>query len=262
MANDDKENRGPSELVPAILTLLILYIYIILLKYRTTRKYMNAYVEPIFQAIFGKPFHANFQPARKLLFRGLATITSQDEILRAKNQIRILEIGPGPGFNFQFYPNCRLVMVQPESAHTFDRDENLSKNPQVKVEKVFIYIKEDLSFIDTDSIDVVVATFVLCRLQNIDKILEEISRILVPNGKYYFMEHCSNIRPTWNASFETLPYSLMKHGVKHAARNSLKNIAYGGFFSNVRWATVDYPSNIRRVVRASNGCVYSGVAVK
>jgi ubiquinone/menaquinone biosynthesis C-methylase UbiE len=48
---------------------------------------------------------------------------------------------------------------------------------------------EDMQQIDSESIDVVVTGLVDCSVSKLDEMLKEINRVLVPGGKYYFMEH-------------------------------------------------------------------------
>jgi ubiquinone/menaquinone biosynthesis C-methylase UbiE len=48
---------------------------------------------------------------------------------------------------------------------------------------------EDMNSIDSDSMDAVVHTFILCSVNDYNKTLQEIYRVLKPGGVAIFMEH-------------------------------------------------------------------------
>ena len=60
---------------------------------------------------------------------------SSDPELRKKGILRILEIGPGPGYNFEFYPpNSELTVVE---VNPFFEDQFYKKqadHPHIKLE--------------------------------------------------------------------------------------------------------------------------------
>ncbi len=91
----------------------------------------------------------------------------------------ILEIGPGNGNNFEFYPrNCRVIALDRNSYFEKYFHENKSKFPNVFLEKYIIGSAEDMKQIEDHSVDVVVTTFLLCSVKNCCKTLNEIKRVL------------------------------------------------------------------------------------
>ncbi|GAB6023490.1 hypothetical protein CHUAL_008268 [Chamberlinius hualienensis] len=153
---------------------------------------------PILYAFTSKRVTEYVMPHKSRLFGELSVLKSADAKLRKQGLIRVLELGAGPGHNFQFYPkNTCLITVEPNQYFTRYRNENLAKYPAAKVIQAISSVGEDMSAIEDNSIDAVVATFVLCSVCNIDKVLMEIHRILVPNGKYYFLEHGYGKRSFW-----------------------------------------------------------------
>ncbi len=91
----------------------------------------------------------------------------------------ILEIGPGNGNNFEFYPrNCRVIALDCNSYFEKYFHENKSKFPDVSLEKYIIGSAEDMKQIEDHSLDVVVTTFLLCSVKDCRKTLNEIKRVL------------------------------------------------------------------------------------
>ncbi|XP_066946308.1 thiol S-methyltransferase TMT1A-like [Macrobrachium rosenbergii] len=127
---------------------------------------------------------------KKAFFDSLSNVVSNEGDLRNKNAIRILEIGPGTGVNFAFYPEgSHLVVVDPNPYYKDYYYANIKKFSHIHPEEFHIATGEDMSMVPDNSIDVVVVTLVLCTVRDVDKTLSEIKRVLAPGGKFYFMEH-------------------------------------------------------------------------
>lgn len=57
-------------------------------------------------------YHKKCREIKRLHFESMKEHKSADPQLMKKGILRVLEIGPGPGFNFEFYPkNCQLTVV-------------------------------------------------------------------------------------------------------------------------------------------------------
>lgn len=144
------------------------------------------------------------EEVKKDHFASLKDHVSHDPELRKKKVIKILEIGVGTGVNFAHYPDgCRLVVVDPNPHFKEYYDNNRKKFPNIHSEDVLVAKGDDMHMIADGSVDAVVITLVLCSVDNIDKILSEVRRVLAPGGKFYFMEHVQE--------FDLKKYSLRKN---------------------------------------------------
>jgi SAM-dependent methyltransferase len=100
----------------------------------------------------------------------------------------VLEIGFGTGLNIPHYPPSvtKLTIIDKNSGMNKQAQERISAS-KIKVDNKVLN-GEELPFED-ESFDSVVSTFTLCSIQNIDKSLKEIHRVLNNNGKFFFQEH-------------------------------------------------------------------------
>ncbi len=100
----------------------------------------------------------------------------------------VLEVGAGTGRNLAHY-NGRiesLVLTEPEPAML--RRLQRKTTEQAPLAKVLRAPAEDLPFEDA-SFDTVVATLVLCGVDDQARSLREIRRVLRPGGQLLFLEH-------------------------------------------------------------------------
>lgn len=132
---------------------------------------------PIFAAVYDR------------LLAGLeaAGLTERRRRLLSEVRGRTLEIGGGTGLNLAHYSGIeRLVMVEPDGAMRRRLLERLPSSPvPVEVHEVGI---EDAPFPD-GSFDTVVSTLVLCSVPDLDRALSSVRRLLVPDGRFLFLEH-------------------------------------------------------------------------
>lgn len=143
----------------------------------------------------------------------------------------VLELGCGTGANLEFYDNTvtRLVLTEPSR---FMQRKIKSKLSACKVQNVEIRDDqaEHLSFLES-SFDVVVCTLVLCSVQNLEKALAEIYRVLKPRGKLIFIEHVAaennTKRNRWQHRIEPL-WKRIAAGC-HLTRKTEKAIGDAGF---------------------------------
>jgi ubiquinone/menaquinone biosynthesis C-methylase UbiE len=101
---------------------------------------------------------------------------------------QVLEIGGGTGANLDLYgPAVReLTVTEPEEPMLKRLRQHAKKlAPQATVLRA---PAEDLPFED-DSFDVVVSTLVLCGVDDQQRSLRQISRVLRPGGRLLFLEH-------------------------------------------------------------------------
>jgi len=100
----------------------------------------------------------------------------------------VLEVGAGTGRNLSHYDGRieSLVLTEPEPAML--RRLQRTAREQAPLAKVLRAPAEDLPFEDA-SFDTVVATLVLCGVDDQARSLREIRRVLRPGGQLLFLEH-------------------------------------------------------------------------
>jgi ubiquinone/menaquinone biosynthesis C-methylase UbiE len=101
---------------------------------------------------------------------------------------RVVEIGAGTGLNLQHYPDDvdELVLTEPDPSMRRRLAHRLSQ--QGRVGRVVAAPAECLP-LATASVDTVVSTLVLCTVDDPERTLEEIARVLRPDGQLLFIEH-------------------------------------------------------------------------
>jgi len=101
---------------------------------------------------------------------------------------RVLEVGAGTGANVDLYPAAvaELVLAEPDGpmASRLARRVAASGRPA----RLVPARAERLPFPDA-SFDAVVATLVLCTVDDLDRTLAEVRRVLVPGGRLVVLEH-------------------------------------------------------------------------
>ena len=169
--------------------------------------------------------------------------------LLARARGRTLELGSGTGANLGLYPGrvTELVLTEPD-AHMRVRLEGKVASECPNAEIVAAEA-ERLPFPDS-SFDTVVATLVLCTIPAPRKALEEISRVLKPDGRLLFLEHVRSEDPAL-ARFQDRMNRLNRFLVGcECNRETLTAIEAAGFtISRVeRTMTPEAPKFVRPLV--------------
>ncbi|KAF0295055.1 Methyltransferase-like protein 7A [Amphibalanus amphitrite] len=149
----------------------------------------------------------SLQQSKIDLFSSMKLIKSSDQELSKKNALNILEIGVGTGMNLEFYPaGSRLHCVDPNQAfEVYFRRECLQKAAHLDPDIRFVAERgESMPSVADSSVDVVVTTLVMCSVTHLDQMLREIRRVLVPGGKFYFLEHVGHPSGTWRRRLQNV----------------------------------------------------------
>jgi ubiquinone/menaquinone biosynthesis C-methylase UbiE len=110
---------------------------------------------------------------------------------------RTLEIGAGTGLNLEHYTDAvsDLVLAEPDPHMAKRLRERLEREPPAaRSAEVIEAPAEELPF-DDGSFDTVVATLVLCTVEDPARASAEAKRVLVSDGHLLFIEHVRSQRP-------------------------------------------------------------------
>lgn len=139
---------------------------------------------------------------------GSKPILKQREKVVPLAEGRVLEIGMGSGINIPYYDANKVEMVwglEPSEGMRLKAQKNLKRAPFV-VE--WLDLPSEEIPLDDNSADTILLTYTLCTIPDWQTALEQMRRVLKPNGKLIFCEHGEapddNIRkwqerinPTW-----------------------------------------------------------------
>jgi len=100
----------------------------------------------------------------------------------------IVEIGFGTGLNAPFYPDglTKVLAVEPSTVCMRIAEPRIN-NTSAQIELAGL-TGERLD-LPSESFDGVLSTWTLCTIPNLENALEEIRRVLKPDGSFHFVEH-------------------------------------------------------------------------
>ncbi len=107
--------------------------------------------------------------------------------LISKANGNVLEIGSGGGINFNYYNSKNINSLKILDLKFNKLILNHKLNKQMDIDYI-IANAENLTFKD-ESFDTVIVTLTLCAIDNPNKALSEINRVLKQDGKLIFIEH-------------------------------------------------------------------------
>lgn len=158
------------------------------------------------------------------------TMAELKRTLFADLQGNVLEIGPGAGANFAYYPpQIHWIGVEPNPYMNPYLQQEAHRRGFARVE-LRQGLAEELP-VDDASMDAVVSTHVLCSVGDVDTVLQEIVRVLKPGGRFLFVEHIAaepgtgtrrvqeGIKPVWKRLFDNC----------HPQRETWKVLEQAGF---------------------------------
>ncbi len=123
-----------------------------------------------------------------LVLGEIAGMRRRRRALLAQAHGRVVEIGAGTGLNLGHYPDAvdELVLTEPEPGMRRKIAWRLERKAHTAL--VFDTPAERLPLTDA-SVDTVVSTLVLCTVDDPNRALREIARVLRPDGELLFIEH-------------------------------------------------------------------------
>ena len=146
---------------------------------------------------------------------------------RARGEV--LELGAGTGGNLALYPASvtRLVLCEPDRHMREVLRSKLAARPDVEV----LDASAEALPVPPRSFDTVLATLVLCSVQDPERVVSEIDRVLRPGGTFLFLEHIAAPPGTWTRRAQAVLEPLWKRvaGNCHLTREVGPLLEAGGF---------------------------------
>jgi ubiquinone/menaquinone biosynthesis C-methylase UbiE len=142
----------------------------------------------------------------------------------------VIEVGAGNGLNFAHYPPevTRVLAVEPEP-HLRAYAEQAARQVKIQIE-VVDGLADDLPAGDA-AFDVAVVSLVLCSVPDQPRALQEIRRVLRPDGRLRFLEHVRGQATTLRRIQALLDKTIWPtlSGGCHAGRDTEAAIQTAGF---------------------------------
>ncbi|KAI1287229.1 Methyltransferase-like protein 7A [Halotydeus destructor] len=187
------------------------------------------YSEVWYSLVFTCTYKMGEKPIRELkerLFASLSTVESTDEECRKEGIVRALEVGPGFGGNFKFYPpNTRLTTLEIKEYLEKNVEQTREQYPNITFNQCIIGKAEDMKDVPDSSIDVIVATFVFCCIDNYQAAMREMYRVLAKGGKLYFMETVTHHDGTFRRKVQKL-YKPFWKGFTLGCKSGQLNVSH------------------------------------
>lgn len=156
----------------------------------------------------------------------------------------VVEIGPGSGANFRYYPpGTHVIAVEPNPMmHRLLHRQAVRYGVELDVRHA---AAEGLE-VEGESADLVVSTLVLCSVRDPAQVVSEVRRILRSGGRYAFVEHVAAPPGTrlrrWQDRLHR-PWRWLGEGC-HLNRDTERSLQQAGFTalqvehfeSALRWA--------------------------
>lgn len=143
---------------------------------------------------------------------------------------RVAEVGAGIGLNFAYYPSTvtEVIAVEPEP-YLRKRAERAALDARVPV-RVVDGVADALPLEDA-SVDLGVASLVLCSVPSQSRALAELFRVIRPGGELRFYEHIRSDRPGLARVQRLLDATIWPTvgGGCHAGRATVEAIERAGF---------------------------------
>ena len=143
---------------------------------------------------------------------------------------RVLEVGAGGGLNLSYYDASKVkaVIGLDSSAELLATAEEKAQTVGISFEPMLV----DAEYIplEDNSVDTVLVTYTLCSIVDVRRALQEMRRVLTPNGHLIFCEHgAAPDRRVLRIQRGLTPIWRHVSGNCHLDRDTLAEIAGAGF---------------------------------
>jgi SAM-dependent methyltransferase len=141
----------------------------------------------------------------------------------------VVEIGPGAGVNLPFFrTDVRWIGIEPNpflTPRVHETATRLGREIELRTGTA------EYLPVPSRSVDAVVATLVLCSVDDPEVALREVLRVLKPGGRFVFMEHVAAPRGTFTRWLQRLLSPLWNFAADgcHLHRDTAASISAAGF---------------------------------
>ena len=188
-----------------------------------------------FEVKLSKRLNAKLRRKKQQLFEALF----RPDAGREGAPLRVVEIGLGGGSNFDFYPHgTEIVGVDPNPDYLkyLHQEMDTSSGQRVTMTNVICAGAEEMGqHIEENSVDAVVATLVLCTVQDVRAVVDSCRFVLRPGGVFLFLHHNKADSEThpWKAMVQDwiTPLTFLIADGCHFDRDPIHDIQNAGFSS-------------------------------
>lgn len=139
---------------------------------------------------------------------------------------KVLEIGVGTGKNMSFYPTGARVTAIDLSGRMLARARRRAQELGLDVD-LRLMDAQQLEFAD-DTFDAVVATFVFCSVPDPIRGLQELGRVVKPDGDIWLLEHVRVDRPIVGTLMDLLNPVVVRITGANINRRTVENVRRAG----------------------------------
>jgi SAM-dependent methyltransferase len=187
--------------------------------------------DPAAPGAWGRVFAAAYDPFLAAAERAGMRRHRRDLLAGARG--RTLEVGAGTGLNLEHYPRDLddLVLAEPDPWMRGHLERTVRRAGRGRV----IPAPAERLPVEDATIDTIVATLVLCTVNDLHSSLREITRVLVPDGQLLLIEHVrsgSAALARWQDCLAT-PWRHFAEGC-HCNRATAEAIGHAGFDLDAR----------------------------
>lgn len=139
---------------------------------------------------------------------------------------RVLEVGVGTGKNIPYYPSHTSITAIDIS----ERMMAVAQNRAKELSKFVEFQMKDVQALDfrDDSFDTAVATFVFCSVPDSVTGLQEIGRVVKPDGDIWLLEHMRVNKPVIGSLMDILNPIIVRIMGANINRKTVENVRRAG----------------------------------
>lgn len=169
----------------------------------------------------------------------------------------VLEVGMGSGLNLPFYDADKVELIwglEPSLGMRKRAQKNIDRSP---IQVNWLDLKAEQIPLDDNSVDTILLTYTLCSIPDWKLALQQMRRVLKPDGKLLFSEHgAAPDAPVLKWQNRITPVWKKLGGGCHLNRPISQYIDEAGF--KIISLEADYIANVPKIA----GFNYSGIAVQ